>query len=109
MSDKNIIHLNDLPEFQWASAGNNEHMLGKVCIGHESFWLRDCQEGDNGVWVGYVDNQPYGCELNLGDRVSFVISIQKTDMRKVVIKADWAHNATVFTGLCKTFKFRDLF
>lgn len=75
MSDKNIIHLNDLPGFQWVSAGNNKSKLGKVCISHESFWLRGCIEGNDGLWVGYVDNQPYGCELNLDDRVSFVISI----------------------------------
>ncbi len=75
MSNKNSIHLNDVHGFQWVSAGNNENRFGKVCINHESFWLRDCREGDNGLWVGYVDNQPYECELNLGDRVSFVIDI----------------------------------
>lgn len=75
MSDKNIIHLNGLPGFQWVSAGNNDQNLGKVCISHESFWLRECHIVGDDLWVGYVDNQPYSCNLSLDDKVSFRISI----------------------------------
>jgi len=75
MDRERQIHLNDLQGFQWVSAGNNNDNFGKACINHESFWLKDCVEGANGVWTGYVDNQPFGCELNIGDKVTFVICI----------------------------------
>lgn len=75
MSKKAIVHVNDLPGFQWASAGNNDGKFGKVCISHNSFWLRDCEKGKDGVWTGYIDNQPIKGDLNLGDKVTFVIDI----------------------------------
>lgn len=72
---KRVVHLNDMPGFQWVSTGNNDQGLGKVCINHESFWIRDCVEESENMWVGYIDNQPLECGLNFGDRVSFRIEI----------------------------------
>lgn len=66
-------HLNDIPGFQWAAfkTGND---YGKVCLCHESFWIEECVEREDGVVEGVVANfllAPEDHGLDYGDKVSF--------------------------------------
>ena len=69
-----VKHLNDLPEFFWAATISTEG-LGKVSIGGESFWIRECKlTEDSNVYEGIVDNQllfTHKHGLSYGDKITF--------------------------------------
>ena len=69
--------INDHPLFSWAACSNPDSGIAKICIAHESFWLKDCYCLDHNVLVGTVDNIPCATHLHglrLGDTIHFVVN-----------------------------------
>ncbi len=66
-------HLNDITGFNWVSSGR-ENRFAKVSICGERFWLKDCEQKEDGSFVAVVNNYPLCTKehgLKFGDEVSF--------------------------------------
>lgn len=48
--------MNDHPKFSWASYSGNNPGLAKVCVGGESFWIRDVAPMESDKFSGRIDN-----------------------------------------------------
>lgn len=51
-----MIHLNDHPLFHWAAYSGQNPGFAKVCIGGESFWIRDVKPSEGDRYTGKIDN-----------------------------------------------------
>ena len=64
--------LNDICGFVGASDKGDGYF--KVKVQNESFWLRNCEKDESGIWHGIVDNSLLNTEfhgLDYNDRVIF--------------------------------------
>lgn len=69
-----MIHLNDHPDFRWATYSGRTPGYAKVCVGGESFWLREVTARDGDRYEAKIDNnlcdESHG--LKFDDQVTFV-------------------------------------
>lgn len=73
-----MTHLNDHALFRWAVYSGQNPGFAKVCVGGESFWIRDVKPTEGDRYTGTIDNELVDPEhgLALDEPVSFIPQVQ---------------------------------